>query len=90
MKKKRNTILLSIANHRRKLLFYGKTEKRIPNLGNKRKYKLHYQDLKLYLELGLQLKKVLELEFKSKNILKTVYRTKYRIVKRSRKQGNKV
>ena len=35
-------------------------EKRIPNLGNIRKWKLHYKNLKLYFSLGLELKKVLE------------------------------
>ena len=30
----------------------AKNEKFIPNLGNKRKYKLHYQNLKLYLSLS--------------------------------------
>ena len=38
----------------------GKNKKLISNLGNKRKYKLHYQNLKLYLNLGLQLKKIIE------------------------------
>ena len=43
----------------------GKNENFICNLGNKRKYKLHYQKLKLYLELGLQYKNIHRvLEFK--------------------------
>ena len=43
----------------------GKNKKLISNLGNKRKYKFHYQNLKLCLNLGLQLKKILRiLEFK--------------------------
>ena len=37
--------------------FHGKNKKLISNLGNKRKHKLHYQDLKLFLELGLIVKK---------------------------------
>ena len=43
----------------------GKNKKLIPNLGNKRIYKFHYQNLKLCLNLGLQLRKILRiLEFK--------------------------
>ena len=38
----------------------GKNKKLIPNLGNKRKYKFHYQNLKLCLNLGLQSKNFLE------------------------------
>ena len=37
-------------------VYFGKNKKLIPNLDNKRKYKLHYQNLKFY--LGLQLKKI--------------------------------
>ena len=37
--------------------FLGKNKKFILNLGNKVKYKLQYQNLKLYSDLGLQLKK---------------------------------
>ena len=33
-------------------------EKLIPNLFNKKKYVLHWENLKLYLELGLKLKKI--------------------------------
>ena len=33
--------------------FLGINKRLIPNLGNKRKYKLHYQNLKLNLNLGL-------------------------------------
>lgn len=45
--------------------FSGKNKKLIPNLGNKRIYKFHYQNLKLCLNLGLQLRKILRiLEFK--------------------------
>ena len=38
----------------------GKNRKLIPNRSNKRKYKLHYQNLKLYLNLEIQLKKIIE------------------------------
>ena len=34
----------------------GKNKKLISNLSNKRKHKLHYQNLKPYLNLGIQLK----------------------------------
>ena len=37
--------------------FLGKNKKFILNLANKVKYKLQYQNLKLYSDLGLQLKK---------------------------------
>ena len=43
-----------------KNIFLGKNKKLIPNIDNKRKYKLHYQYLKLYLEICLQLKKFTE------------------------------
>ena len=35
-------------------------KKLIPDLGSKRKYKLHSQNLALYLNSGLQLKKIIE------------------------------
>ena len=34
----------------------GKNKKPISKLSNKRKYKLHYQNVKLYSNLGLKLK----------------------------------
>ena len=34
----------------------GTTEKLVPNLNNKRRYILHYRNLRLYLELGMQLR----------------------------------
>ena len=37
-------------------LFLGKSEKLIPNVSNKKK-PLHNQNVQLYLEMGLQLKK---------------------------------
>ena len=40
--------------------FHGKNKKLISNLGNKRKHKLHYQDLKLFLELELPIKKIID------------------------------
>ena len=38
-------------------LFLGKSEKLIPNVSNKKKKPLHNQNVQLYLEMGLQLKK---------------------------------
>ena len=35
----------------------AKNKNLIPNLGNKRKYMLHFQNLNIYLDLGLQFKK---------------------------------
>ena len=46
---------LKIIEHNFFLL--GNNKNIIPNLGNKRKYKLQYQNLKLYLSLELQLEK---------------------------------
>lgn len=40
-------------------LSFGRNEKPITNLGHK-KYKLHYENWKLYLELGLKLKRFTE------------------------------
>jgi len=39
-------------------LIVNKVEKLIPNLWDKKKYVLHYKNLKQYLDLGLKLKKV--------------------------------
>ena len=36
----------------------GDIKKLIPNLGNKTKYVLHYQNLQLYLHLGMKLTKI--------------------------------
>ena len=38
----------------------GKNKRLVPNLGNKRKHKLHYQNLKLYFHLDSQLKNSIE------------------------------
>ena len=48
-----------------------KNEKLIPNIGNKRKYKPHYENLKHYLELGLLLKKFVD--YSAFSIPKTIY-----------------
>ena len=42
------------------IFFLGINIKLIPYLGNKRKYELVYQTLTFYLNLGLQLKKIIE------------------------------
>lgn len=39
-------------------IIIGQVLKLIPTLGDKKKYVLHYRNLKLYLDLGLKLKKV--------------------------------
>ena len=39
-------------------LLIGKVEKLVPNLNSKTKYVLHYENLKLYLRLGLKLTKI--------------------------------
>ena len=52
-------------------LSFGINKKPIPNLNNKRKYKLHYQNLKISLGLGLQLKEIQKiLELKQEPFLK--------------------
>ena len=52
---------------------FGKIKNIILNLGNKRKYKIYYQNLKLYLNLGLQSKKYYRiLEFKKRTIFKII------------------
>ena len=52
----------------------------ISNLGNKRKYKLHYKDLNWDHN-----HKKFSIKIQIKIILKAIYQTKYRITKRSRK-----
>ena len=48
----------------------GKVEKLIPNLKDKNRYVIHHQNLKLYLRLGLNLKKIHRaLEFSQSNWL---------------------
>ena len=50
---------------------HGKNKKLLPNLNHKRKYKLHYQNLQLYLNLRLQLKKIHRItQFKQESCLK--------------------
>ena len=52
---------------------FGKIKNIILNLGNKRKCKIYYQNLKLYLNLGLQSKKYYRiLEFKKRTIFKII------------------
>ena len=51
----------------------GKNKKLIANLGNKRKCKLHNQNLKRYLNLGLQLKKSWNIRIQTRTIFKTIY-----------------
>ena len=42
---------------------FGKNKKLIPNLCKKTEQKIYYQNLKLYLNLGLEIKKHITLEF---------------------------
>ena len=53
-------------------LIVGKVEKLIPNLNDKTKYVLHYEDLKLYLRLGLNLTKIHRgITFEEKDFMKS-------------------
>ena len=52
---------------------YDKNKKPISNLGDQIKYKLHYQNLRVYLSLGLELKKIIE--HSNKNQFYQVIRT---------------
>ena len=71
--------------------FLGKNKKLFPNLGNKRTYKLHYQNLKLYLSLGLQLKKIHRiLEFKQQPFLKPYIKHNASLQRETEKEGNKI
>ena len=52
---------------------YDKNKKPISNLGDQIKYKLHYQNLRVYLSFGLELKKIIE--HSNKNQFYQVIRT---------------
>ena len=60
---------LKIADHYN--ITIGNVEKLVPNFFYKEKYVLHYENLKLYLTLGLKLKKIYHiLEFNQPQWLK--------------------
>lgn len=65
--------------------FSGKNKKLIPNLDDKRKYKFNYQDMKLYLKLGSQLKII-----KQKAILKPYIKCNAELQRKREKGGNKL
>ena len=68
----------------------GKKKKLIPNLGDKRKYKLHYQKLKLYLNSGLLLRKIHRIqEFKQEPFLKPYIECNTDLRREAEKEGNK-
>ena len=68
-----------------------KTKKLILNLGNKIKCKLHYQNLKLYLDLGLQLKTFHRmLELKQEPFLKPYIKRNTDWRREAEKEGNKI
>ena len=47
---------LKIADHYK--IHIGNVKKLVPNFSDKEKYVIHYKNLKLYLRLGLKLKKI--------------------------------
>ena len=66
-------------------------KKLIPNLGNKRKYKFYYQNLKLHFSLWLQLKKNHRiLEFKREPFLKPYIECNRDLLRETEKEGNKI
>lgn len=68
----------------------GKNEKFIPNLSNKRKYKLHYQNLKQ--RVRITIKKTINrvLQLKQSPFLKPYFECNRRLKKEIEKIGNKV
>ena len=50
----------------------GNVRKLIPNLFDKEKYVIHYENLKLYLRLGLKLKNTSRIRIQSITIVKTI------------------
>ena len=67
----------------------GGVKKLIPNLGNKSKYIVYYQNLYLYLALGMKLTKVHKvLKFKQSDCIKT-YNKKTKQNKKTKKQKQK-
>ena len=51
----------------------GNVKKLMPKVFNKEKYVLHYENLQLYLRLGLKLKKYTRIRNQSIPMVKTVY-----------------
>ena len=72
--------------------YLGKSKKNIPNLVNRRKYKLYCQNLKLYLSLGLQLKNKIHriLEFREEPFLKPYIKRNRELQGEAEKEGNKI
>ena len=68
---------------------YDKNKKPISNLGDQIKYKLHYQNLRVYLSFGLELKKN-HRTFKQKPILKSYIEHNTDLQKEAEKEGNKI
>ena len=83
-----NTCLKIIGDN---TFFLLKNKKLIPSLDSKRKYKLHYQNLKLYLNLELQLKKINRvLEFEREQFLRSYIESPTDFQREAGKGGNKI
>ena len=63
----------------------GNVKKLVPNLFDKEKYMIHYENLKLYLRLGLKLKNTSRIRTQSITMVKTIYRLQHTKKNRSRK-----
>ena len=71
--------------------FLLKNKKLIPSLDSKRNYKLHCQNLKLYLNFELQLKKINRvLKFKREQYLRPYIENTTDFQKEAGKEGNKI
>lgn len=87
--KPKNETLSQVKIIEDKKFLLGKIEKFISNTGNKSKYKLYYQGLKIYLKLRLQLRKIhWVLEFKQKAFLRPYIECNIELQREAVKEAN--